>query len=469
MNSIRSRLLIWQISALLLAAVIAGALTFLLARRGFDQVRDYGLQQIAHSVLRHDITPMPGLIDAQSVNPASPDIETPTTPAIASDTEFVDADPDEGQFVSQVWTPSGELVFSSLDDDGPTLQPLGFHQTQWQEQTWRTYTVKGNGRLVQVAVSIQDRDSAFYDLLPGMLVPTVLLVIMLALMIHEAVKRALRPLDSLRQQIGLRAVSELHALDTVDLPVEVAPLALTLNRLLTQLDQLLTSQRQFLADAAHELNTPLAAVKLQAQLVRRAPGGERTASLDELDTGIERAIHLTAQLLQLARAEPDAQALEHSMVHWHESVREAVIQLSALAEQKGIDLGLLQCQPADVRGDASALRAMLDNLIDNGLRYSPTGARVDVELTLVDGYARLTVSDNGPGVPTDQRERALQRFVRLNSGDSTGSGLGLAIAQSIVAAHAGQMALQDTPGGGLTVVVLLPVASPPPTAPVQTN
>ena len=461
MNSIRSRLLIWQISALLLAAVIAGVLTFLLARRGFDQVRDYGLQQIAHSVLRHDLTPMPGAANALGT-PSTLGDEATATAALPADLEVVDADPDEGQFVSQVWSPSGALVFSSLNDDGPALQPAGFHQTQWQDQNWRTYTVASNGRIAQVAVSIQDRDSSFYELLPGMLIPMVLLVVMLTLVIHEAVKRALRPLESLQRQIGQRAVSELHALDTTDLPVEVAPLAFALNQLLKQLDHLLVNQRQFLADAAHELNTPLAAIKLQAQLARRAPSGERETSLNELDAGIERAIHLAAQLLQLARAEPDARALEHSTVHWHAGVRQAVIQLSPLAEHRGIDLGLLQCQTADVRGDGTALRAMLDNLIDNALRYSPPGARVDVDLTAVDGFARLVVSDNGPGIPSEQRERAMQRFVRLNSGEGTGSGLGLAIVQSIVTAHAGQMELRETPGGGLTVIVRLPLASPRP-------
>jgi two-component system OmpR family sensor kinase len=463
LNSIRSRLLIWQISALLLAALIAGALTFVLARRGFDQVRDYGLQQIAHSVLRHDVTAMPGQIETESTSrPTSLYSETSTTVPLTSGTEEVDADPDEGQFVSQIWSPSGELVFSSLDDDGPTLQHAGFHQTQWQEQTWRTYTAKGNGRVVQVAVSIQDRDSAFYELLPGVLVPMVLLVVMLALMIHEAVKHALRPLDSLRHQINQRAVSELHALDTTDLPVEVAPLARTLNQLLTQLDQLLVSQRQFLADAAHELNTPLAAIKLQAQLARRAPSAEREASLNELDAGIERAIHLAAQLLALARLEPDERTPQHSEVNWHEIVREVVISLSPLAEARRADLGLLRCEPAVVMANDHELRAMLNNLIDNALRYSPPGAKVDVDLVTHGGQATLTVSDNGPGIPKDQRERVLQRFVRLHPGDTTGSGLGLSIVKGIVDACGGELQLKDSPEGGMTACITLPLIKPSP-------
>ncbi|MEZ5701485.1 MAG: ATP-binding protein [Burkholderiaceae bacterium] len=284
-------------------------------------------------------------------------------------------------------------------------------------------------------------------------------MVLLGFLIHEAVKRALRPLDGLGQQIGSRRLSELHALDTDDLPAEVAPLALALNRLLAQLDQLLASQRQFLADAAHELNTPLAAIKLQAQLTRKAQASDRDAALNELDSGIERAIHLAGQLLQLARLEPDARRPALSEVRLHEVVRQAVISLSPLAETRSTDLGLVHCDRATLKGDPHALRAMLDNLIDNALRYTPTAAQVDVNLEVHGNQAHLTVSDNGPGIAAPDRQRVLERFVRLAPGETTGSGLGLAIVAQIVHTHGGQLSLQDTPGGGLTVRVAFPLTA----------
>lgn len=464
MNSIRAHLLVWQLSALLVAALIAGTLTYAFARRGFDQVRDYGLEQIAHSVLRHDVTPMP---DAQApsdagtaaaANNASAAEDSTADDGSAADGSDADEEPDQGQFVSQIWSPSGELVVSSLEDDGPGLQAPGFHESQWQGQTWRIFTLAGKHRTAQVAIMLQDRDSAFYQLLPWVLVPTGLLVVLLTLMIHEAVKRALRPLEDLRHQIGQRAVSELHALDTENLPAEVAPLALTLNQLLARLDQLLMHQREFLADAAHELNTPLAAIKLQAQLMRSAPVHEREEALNELDAGIERAVHLASQLLQLARLEPDEHAPERHPVAWHSLVRQAVIQWAPMAEQKGIDLGLLRCESATVAGDAHALRAMTDNLIDNALRYSQQGSQVDVDLSVTQSGAELVISDNGPGIPAALRERATQRFVRLHTGTATGSGLGLAIVENIVLRHGGSLQLDDTPGGGLTVRICLPLS-----------
>ena len=467
MNSIRSRLLVWQMSALIAVALMAGALTYTFARRGFDQVRDYGLEQIASSVLRHDETPIPeGETSAPKDKSAVPtdSVAPEVTSAIdaTAGDDPIDTEPDEGQFVSQVWSPKGILVFSSLEDNGPALQPPGFHNAEWNGQQWRTYTVVRSSRTAQIAVALQDRDSSFYALIPWVLVPIGVLVLLLGLLIHEAVKRALRPLDILSQQIGSRGLSELHALDTTDLPTEVAPLARALNNLLAQLDHLLGSQRQFLADAAHELNTPLAAIKLQAQLTRKARDSERDAALNELDTGIARAIHLASQLLQLARLEPDARKPELTEVHLHELVRQAVITLSPLAEARGTDLGLLKCEPATLMGDPHALRALLDNLIDNALRYTPAGSQVDVDLTVKEGHAQLSVSDNGPGIAKDMRERVLERFVRLQPGDTTGSGLGLAIVQHIVESHGGTLTLSETPGGGLSVLVTLPLAGPPP-------
>ena len=455
MNSIRSRLLLWQMSALLIVALIASALTYGVAKRGYNHVRDYGMEQIASSVLRHDETPTMGARVETRIN-------TPSEPArpAGTDGSAVGSEPDDGQFVSQIWSPNGFLLYASIKDGGPALQAQGFHETEWNQQLWRTYTLVRHNRTAQVATALQDRGSSFAALIPWVFVPMGVLVLLLGLLIHQAVKRALQPLDALSQQIGSRKLSELHALESIDLPIEVAPLAHALNKLLAQLDQLLDSQRQFLADAAHELNTPLAAIKLQAQLTRKAQASERDAALNELDRGIERAIHLASQLLQLARLEPDARTPERRLVPLHELVRQAVISLSPLAEARGTDLGLVHCEPATLMGDPNALRALLDNLIDNALRYTPEGARVDVDLTTRDGQARLCVSDNGPGIAKAQRKRVLERFVRLAHGETTGSGLGLAIVNHIVDTHGGSLSLEDTPGGGLSVVVTWPAKLP---------
>jgi len=248
-------------------------------------------------------------------------------------------------------------------------------------------------------------------------------------------------------------------LSTSELPRELVPLAETLNQLLTRLDTLLVNQRRFLADAAHELNTPLAAVKLQAQLVRRAPETDRLTALDELDRGIARTGHLVSQLLLLARLEPDARQTERSLVQLDELVRGAVVSFAARAAEQHIDLGLVSADPARVRGDEQALCALLDNLVDNALRYAGEGARVDLALRVVDNQAVVEVMDNGPGIAPADRERVQERFVRLDQGQSTGSGLGLAIVRSIVERHKARLELGTAPTGGLLVRIRLALAT----------
>jgi two-component system, OmpR family, sensor kinase len=467
LSSIRSRLLLWQISALMVTALVVSLLTYRLALEGFNEVQDYGLEQTAHTVLRHDETPVPA--PAGTKRPPTPPSYTTGSDAQAvaesadeepTIEEPADDEPDEGQFVSQIWSTKGKLIYSSALDDGPPLQAPGLHTVVWQDHTWRVFTLPRETRTAQVAVSRHDRNQGFYSLVLWLLLPMAVLVVLLGVLIHEAVSRALHPLDRLRKEIGQREVSQLHAVSLENLPDEVAPLANTLNQLLARLDHLLAGQRQFLADAAHELNTPLAAIKLQAQLARRAQDAERRAALDDLDAGIERAIHLAAQLLQLARLEPDQRESHHEPVELDTLVRQAVVAFSAQADHQNTDLGLLGTEPLVMSADRLALRAMLDNLIDNALRYAPPGSRVDVSLRRDGGDAVIEVCDNGPGIAAQDRSKVLQRFVRLHQADATGSGLGLAIVRETVGLHSGTLQLDETPGGGLTVRIRLPLGAP---------
>lgn len=444
MNSIRARLLLWLISSVLITTLVVGYLTARLTWSGFNNVRDLGLEQIAQTVMRHDETPAP--------QPAK------APPAISSE-GWLDDDEDLDQFVSQIWDNAGHLIYSSLPNVGPPLQAPGHHIVIWQGQSWRLYTLPQDGRTVQVAVTTEIRRAHFYDLMPWLLVPLALLITTLALLTRAGVNRALRPLESMRSDIEQRGPDGLQAIDTTGLPVEIAPLAQTLNQLLSRVDTLLTSQRRFLADAAHELNTPLAAIKLQAQLTRRMGPAEWPAALDELDAGIERATRLSSQLLQLARLEPGARQPVVDRVQLDDVLREAVSAFSAHAEHLGCDLGLAGATAVSLHGDPHALRTLVDNLIDNALNHATAPVRIDVSLRADTHWAVLEVSDTGPGIAPADRQRVMERFVRLAPGDGKGSGLGLSIVREIAALHGAQVALDDTPGGGLTVRVRLPLTS----------
>ncbi len=437
LRSIRARLLLWLISSVLITTLVVGFLTARLTWSGFNNVRDMGLEQIAQTVMRHD--------------EAAPDLPSPTITSRALEDEDLD------QFVSQIWDKSGRLIYASLADVGPPLQSPGHHIVTWQGQSWRLYTLPSEQRIVQIAVTTKIRRQHFYSLTPWLFVPLGLLVLTLGVLTSAGVNRVLRPLERLRSDIALRSPEELQVIDTTGLPAEVAPLADTLNQLLTRIEQMLSTQRRFLADAAHELNTPLAVVKLQAQLVRRARPGEWDAALDQLDAGIERASRLAYQLLQLARLEPEARTPQFQTLRLDDLLRQAVATFSARAELQGSDLGLAHADPVSLVGDPHSLRTLVDNLIGNALTHNPGPVRIDVSLRVALQQAVLEVSDNGTGIPPAERQHVLERFVRLSPGDGRGSGLGMSIVKEIAALHGGSVELDDTPGGGLSVRVHLPL------------
>lgn len=429
MNSIRRRLLFWQISALVVTGLLVSLITYALAWNAFNRLRDDNLEQIAYSILRHGTESEPSADDGD--------------------------DEDKGQFVSQIWDDRNVQIFSSLENGGPPPQPDGNHVVEWNGEEWHVFTLRSGGLTIQVGNPTEHRNTLFARIAPWLLLPLTVLVAVLGALIWAAVGRALSPLNRVREEISQRDIASLHVLDTLRLPDEILPLVEALNALLTRLDAAISAQRRFVADAAHELRTPLTAIRLQAQLADPGAGGEWWR---ELQQGIDRATRLVDQLLSLAREEATLQTHDFAPVRLDELAKQTVAEMSTLAEARGIDLGVTDCQPVRVAGQAGSLRVMLGNLIDNALRYIPAGGRVDVAVTVAAGRALLTVSDNGPGIPEAERERVFQRFHRLSGGDIPGSGLGLAIVRQVVDAHQGEIDLAEHPGGGLEARIRLPLA-----------
>lgn len=428
-NAIRRHLLAWQIGALLITAALVSLVTYALAWNAFNRVRDFTLEQVAYTVVRHGVV-----------------------------TEPEDALEDRGQFLSQIWDADGELVFTSDPAIELPPQPNGLHVLHWRGAEWHTYTLRERGLTIQVANTTANRQAMFARIVPWLILPMGLLIALLAGGIWLAVGRALRPLAALREEIGHREPDRLQPVVTRDLPEELLPLAEALNGLLGRLDAALRLQRQFIADAAHELRTPLAAVRLQAQLVQQAGSpAEREAGLAQLMAGVDRATHMVQQLLDLARLDPQANTEPLAAVDLCALARATVADFSVQAEAAGIDLGLGACAAATVAGRPRALRVLLNNLVDNALRHCPPGSRVDVEAQRHGQTTVLIVRDNGPGIPAAERERVFDRFYRLPGAAAPGSGLGLAIVREIAHQHGGRVLLSETPGGGLTVRVDLPL------------
>jgi two-component system OmpR family sensor kinase len=275
------------------------------------------------------------------------------------------------------------------------------------------------------------------------------------------VGRGLRPLQRVADEVSQRSPAALQPLSQHDIPEEIRPLIASLNGLLERLGGALEAQRGFVADAAHALRTPVTALQLQAQLVERAKSEDaRAAAMQQLKQGLQRVTHLVQQLLTLARQDPNAGQRALAPVELDRLARDVIAAQSLLAESRKIDLGLEPHEPAAILGDADALHVLLSNLVDNAIRYTPEGGRVDVSVACEGDCAVLRVEDTGPGIPLEERAHVFDRFYRLEHGDVPGSGLGLAIVKDIAERHGAQIELDaGNRGRGLQVTVRFPAAA----------
>lgn len=434
MNSIRHRLLVWLLLGLALAVAAAGARIYTQTLAEANELFDYHLKQMAASLPNDSFGPLP--------------------PSRAGEPEA-----DEG-LVLQIWDRNGlQLYFSHPASKLPQRAELGFSTVETPRGNWRVFSALEQNNVVQVAQPMSVRQNLAAGMALRALVPLLALLPLLGLLIWITVGRGLRPLEQMAAALGRRTPDSLAALPRAGVPVEIVPLVQALNDLLARLARALESQKAFVADAAHELRTPLTAVQLQIQLAERAQSeAERTAAFTQLKQGQLRAAHLVQQLLTLARQEPGVAAQTHSSVDLAEVARLVVSEQAPLAAERNIDLGISREQQAIVSGDPEALRVMLGNLVDNAIRYTPRGGTVDVAVNMRDGTAVMEVSDTGPGIPEEDRERVFDRFYRREIHHASGSGLGLAIVKSIADRHRAGIALENrVPGPGLRVAVSFPL------------
>jgi two-component system sensor histidine kinase QseC len=367
----------------------------------------------------------------------------------------------------------GQLVLRSAD---APLEPLvpgaasggeGFTTVQARDVAWRVFVTRGGKRDVQVIVGerMDAREHIVRVALWGTLWPLALALPVLALLAWWAIRRGLAPLRALGTQLAARPAHATQPVAVAGAPREIEPLLHALNDLLDRIETMLQAERRFTADAAHELRTPIAAIRAQAQVaLAEADDARRQHALRATLEGCDRAARLVEQLLTLARLEAGA-AVAMQPVDLHALARQVVGDLAPKAMARQQDLGLAG-QPCVVNGDATLLAVLLRNLVDNALRYSPAGARVEVSVRGgVDGQAVLQVEDSGPGLSADRAQRLGRRFERGQGQDASGSGLGWSIVQRIAEAHG----LQATVGasqrlGGLAVTVTgsaLPSVSDP--------
>jgi two-component system sensor histidine kinase TctE len=294
-------------------------------------------------------------------------------------------------------------------------------------------------------------------------VPIEFALILLAMgLVWLGVNRGLRVLDPLARELRLRHAGDLSPLKAGDVPLEVQPLVATIDALLGRVDRMLAQQQRFIADAAHQLRTPLAGLKSQTALAINLT--DDPALIDRLklvDQSAARGAHLINQLLMLARADPDAVAVsDMAPLNVRAFVQDIVAEFVPRAMRNQIDLGMDDAavpdgSPLQIRAHALLLREALTNVIDNAIKYTGRGGEITVRIQPDDTHVRIIIADNGPGIPEADRARVFERFVRATD-QGEGCGLGLAIVRDIVAQHGGTVELRDAQPHGLQVVIGLP-------------
>ncbi|MGE6793465.1 ATP-binding protein [Pseudomonas guineae] len=336
---------------------------------------------------------------------------------------------------------------------------VGYHTVALEDYHWRLFMLhdRADHHLILIAEREDVRGELATKIALRSLLPDLIGLPLLALLVWLAIGWGLRPLQRMAELIKSRAPDNLAPLILEPLPIELEPMGAALNRLLMQVNQLLDQEKRFIADAAHELRTPLAVLRIHAQNALDAPDPQdRNEALRQLGGGVERATRVVAQLLTLARLDPNVVQLAMRELDLLGYVRNELAELIPLALDRQQELNLDALEPADYQllADGPSLGTLLQNLISNAVQYTPHGGHIQVQLEAQADAIILRVQDSGPGVAEAQREKLFERFYRL--GDGQGAGLGLSIVSRVVELHRGIISLGDSPLGGLEVAVRLP-------------
>lgn len=411
MESLRIRLSVWLSAAILAIALTGGGFAFYSAFQEAHELQDDVLRQIA------------SLYEGQHLNVLQE----------GNAVETVVSDPESRVFVQLLpSTPSHNALKHA---NTPVLKSNlldGMQTITSGDQTYRVLvrTLNAGQRLaVSQETDIRDeiaRDSALRTLLPFLLLIPILIFI-----VANIIRKIFKPVADLATEIDQRSEQEMHPIAPEPLPVEIRPFIEAINRLLIRVEQSINVQRRFVADAAHELRSPLTAISLQAERLAQAEmSTEAQIRLNTLRQGIERSRTLLDQLLALARAQASTVS-PMITVSVNQIFRRVVEDLLPLAEMKNIDLGVISDTDAQVLIHEIDLITLVKNLVDNAIRYTPANGKIDLSVSSKDGKTMLVVEDNGYGIAEEERERVFDPFYRILGSENNGSGLGLSIVETI--------------------------------------
>lgn len=426
--SIKRFLLVYISLSILVIYTLISLVSYWVSKEELDELYDANLQQVASAIAAqhmaiNDITHL----YSNNQHGAGNHIEG------------------EEEFYVRVLAKDGTVLYVSHPKTSvPFPAALGLSTQKTNNKQWRFFSVKANQETIQVAQSLKLRKKTIKETAISLMASQLLFIPVLVLLIFFAIRKSLAPLSALSREIKLRVSTDLTPFADSKVPAEIKPLVQSLNAFMEKVSKMVGVLKRFTSDAAHELRTPITALRLQLTLVEQAKSKpEREAAIHNLKAGLIRSEQLVSQLLALARIEPNNQVRETKSVNLLALVKESIADLLPLAQDKSIDLGLNTSDEFAIVGVNHELKMLINNIVDNAIRYTPNHGVVDISLYAHSEDIVLEVNDTGPGIAHDDFERVFERFYRGENNEISGSGLGLSIVKEIATQHQANIELSN--------------------------
>lgn len=446
MSSIRRRTLTLILGLLFVGLLIMSVVNLHDSNHEIDEVYDAQLAQNARL--------LQGIMRMPMASKEHAELYLAFNQALSLAAPKVDGHPYESKIAFQVWNLHDALLVHTASAPSFTSPPIksGFSDVvDLKNHKWRAFVLDDTQYGLKIWVG--ERDDVRADLVDRIvrhtLVPNLIGSLILAAVIWLAIGWGLKPLANMAATLRARHSGSLEPLQLMPLPTELEPMQAALNRMLAQIQEVLARERRFIADAAHEMRTPLAVLRVHAQnLLEAGTEEERRDSLEYLIVGVDRASRLVNQLLTMARLEPQADASPQPSIDLAATVRESLVQLTPWLLSKGLELSFdVSDGVYQVKADAAAINIALNNLVTNAANFSPEHGVITVRLENSEGHFELSVEDQGPGIDDAEHDRLFERF--YSRGNDQGAGLGLTIVQTIATRLGGRIRLENRPSGGL--------------------
>ncbi|WP_020167333.1 MULTISPECIES: ATP-binding protein [Methylotenera] len=436
-HSIKRFLFVNITLAIIVIYALISVVSYMTSKSELDELYDANLEQVANTIAARHVT-----LRDTATNDVDAQKDKNTLGAggkIQREQEF---------YVRIIDNQDHILYVSHAKEKVPATAMEGFSTQAYKNKKWRLFTIKVNEETIQVAQSLKLRNATITETALSLLAPQLLFIPVLVLIIFFAIKKALTPLTTLSQAIQSRQSIDLQPFSQDKTPAEIKPLVHALNLFMVRVSDMIGVLKRFTSDAAHELRTPITALKLQLTLIEQAKNkSERDQAIDALRGGIDRSEQLVSQLLTLAKIEPNSQIRELETIDLLKLVKESIGELLPLALAKSIDVGLITSNAAYIHAVRHEIKILINNIIDNAIRYSPINAKVDISVIQKNEQVILEINDSGEGIFTEDFERVFERFYRGQNKDAKGSGLGLSIVKEIADQHDAKIVIKNLNSG----------------------